>query len=218
MKYKEISIEKKRENDYHNFFIIISIILKNKDYVIVDIETTGLSKERHHITEIAAVQFDGKKIVNKFQTLINPQTPIPAFITKFTGITNNMVKNAPTIDQVLPSFIDFLGDHIFVAHNATFDYGFLNYNGIKHVDTPIHNFTLCTRRLANRLVPELPSKRLECLCQHFWITNQRAHRAMGDVMATVEVLQHFLKIMENQDIQWQESVMEFQFRSAKYIR
>ncbi len=187
-------------------------------YVIVDIETTWLSKDRHHITEIAAVQFDGTKIIKTFQTLINPQTPIPTFITKFTGITNKMVQDAPTIEEVLPEFFDFLGDHIFVAHNATFDYGFLNHNWLKHFERPINNPTLCTRRLANRLVSELPSKRLECLCQHFWVTNQRAHRAMGDVMATVEVLQHFLKIMENEGIQWQESIIEFQYTPAKKIR
>jgi DNA polymerase III epsilon subunit family exonuclease len=170
--------------------------LNNKHYVIVDIETTGLSKNRHHITEIAAVQFDGKNIINTFQTLINPQTPIPAFITKLTGINNEMVKDAPTIKQALPDFFDFLGDNIFVAHNATFDYGFLNYNRIKHFDVPIKNHTLCTRRLANRIIPQLPNKRLESLCQHFGVTNQRAHRAMGDVMATVNIFEQFLHILK----------------------
>jgi len=170
--------------------------LNNKHYVIVDIETTGLSKDRHHITEIAAVLFDGKKILKTFQTLINPQTHIPSFITHLTGITNAMVQDAPTIDQALPDFFDFLEDHILVAHNATFDYGFLNHNGLIHLDTPIENHTLCTRKLANRLVPELPSKRLECLCQHFNVINERAHRAMGDVMATVKIFEQFLNILK----------------------
>lgn len=106
-----------------------------------------------------------------------------------------MVQDAPTIDKALPEFFDFLGNHIFVAHNATFDHGFLNHNGRVHLDTPIENNILCTRKLANRLVPELPSKRLEILCEHFNITNQRAHRAMGDVMATVEVFKQFLDIL-----------------------
>ena len=187
-------------------------------YIIVDIETTGLSKDRHHITEIAAVQFDGKKIIKTFQTLINPQTPIPSFITHFTGITNKMVQDAPTIDQILPEFLDFLGDHIFVAHNATFDYGFLNHNRLRHFQKTIENPTLCTRRLANRLVPELPSKRLECLCQHFDVTNKRAHRAMGDVMATVEIFSHFLDIMKQQGIQEKNIILEYQYLPAKKIR
>jgi len=96
--------------------------LNNRHYIIVDIETTGLSKDRHHITEIAAAMFDGKTILKTFQTLINPQTSIPSFITHLTGITNAMVQDAPTIDQALPDFFDFIQDHILVAHNATFDY------------------------------------------------------------------------------------------------
>lgn len=176
----------------------------------MDIETTGLSKDRHHITEIAAAQFDGEKIVKTFQTLINPQTPIPWFITHLTGITNDMVQDAPTIDQALPDFLDFLWDHILVAHNAAFDYGFLNHNGIHHLNISINNYTLCTRKLANRLLPELPSKRLECLCQYFNITNQRAHRAMGDVMATVEVLEKFLDILKKKWIEEKSDIIQFQ--------
>lgn len=184
--------------------------MNNKHYIIVDIETTGLSKERHHITEIAAVQFDGEKIIKKFQTLINPQTPIPWFITHLTGITNDMVQDAPTIEQALPDFFDFLGDHILVAHNATFDYGFLNHNGIYHLNTSIKNHTLCTRKLANRLLPELPSKRLECLCQYFNITNERAHRAMGDVMATVKIFKKFLSLLKKQWIENKTEIIGFQ--------
>jgi len=154
--------------------------------------------------------FNGKKIVKKFQTLINPQTNIPSFITHLTGITNDMVQDAPTIDQALPWFFDFLQDHILVAHNATFDYGFLNHNGIVHLDMLIENHTLCTRKLANRLVPELPSKRLECLCQHFNVTNERAHRAMGDVMATVKIFEQFLDILKKKWIEDKWEIIQFQ--------
>ena len=184
--------------------------MNNKHYIIVDIETTWLSKDRHNITEIAAVLFDGKKILKKFQTLINPQTPIPGFITHLTGITNDMVKDAPTIDKALPDFFDFIEDHILVAHNATFDYGFLNHNGIRHLHTPIENKILCTRKLANRLVSELPSKRLEYLCERFNITNKSPHRAMGDVIATTKVFEQFLKILKNKGIEDTSDILEFQ--------
>jgi DNA polymerase-3 subunit alpha (Gram-positive type) len=107
-----------------------------------------------------------------------------------------MVKDAPTIDQALPGFFEFLEDHILVAHNATFDYGFLNHNGMKHLERPIQNHIMCTRKLANRLVSHLPSKRLECLCQHFEVINTSAHRAMGDVMATVKIFEQFLTILK----------------------
>jgi len=184
--------------------------LGNKHYVIVDIETTGLSKNKHHIIEIAAVLFDGEKIIKTFQTLINPQTHIPSFITNLTGINNIMTQDAPTIKEALPDFLDFLGNHILVAHNATFDYGFLNHHWLKHFERPINNPTLCTRKLANRLVPELPSKRLEYLCQHFNITNERAHRAMEDVMVTVKILENFIHILKERRIEEKFQIIEFQ--------
>lgn len=121
-----------------------------------------------------------------------------------------MVKNAPTIGEALPGFLDFLEDHILVAHNATFDHGFLNHNGILHLQTPIENRILCTRKLANRLVPELPSKRLEILCQHFNVTNQRAHRAMGDVLATVEIFQGLLKLLKSKGVEDRSEILQFQ--------
>ena len=179
-------------------------------YVIVDIETTWLSKETSRITEIAAVVFDGSKITKKFQTLVNPQKKIPSFITHLTGIDDTMVKNAPTIGEALPGFFDFLADHILVAHNATFDHGFLNYNGLLHLQTPIENKVLCTRKLANRLVSQLPSKRLEILCQHFNVTNERAHRAMWDVLATVEVFQKLLQLLESKGIEDISEILQFQ--------
>lgn len=184
--------------------------MNKKYYIIVDIETTWLSKDRHSITEIAAVLFDGKKILKEYQTLINPQTPIPWFITHLTGITNAMVKNAPTIDKALPDFFKFIEDHILVAHNATFDYGFLNNNALRYLHTPIQNKTLCTRKLANRLVSELQSKRLECLCERFNIINESAHRAMGDVMATTKVFEQFLKLLKNKWIEDTTEILKFQ--------
>jgi DNA polymerase III epsilon subunit family exonuclease len=184
--------------------------VNNKHYIIVDIETTWLSKDSNHITEIAAVLFDGKKIVKKFQTLVNPQRPIPSFITHLTGINNEMVKNAPTIDQALQAFLAFLEDHIFVAHNATFDHWFLNHNGVKHLNSTIENHVLCTRKLANRLLPDLPSKRLEALCRHFNVTNKRAHRAMADVLATVEIFQKMLILLKKKGIEDKAEIIQFQ--------
>ena len=81
-------------------------------YVIIDLETTGLSPYKHHITEIAAVRFDGNTIVDTFQTLVNPERHIPSFITKLTGITNEMVESAPRIQEVLPDFVSFLGEDV----------------------------------------------------------------------------------------------------------
>jgi DNA polymerase III epsilon subunit family exonuclease len=184
--------------------------LITKQYIIIDIETTWLSKETSRITEIAAVLFDGKKVVSQFQTLINPLKPIPHFITRLTGIDDDMVKDAPTITQALPSFFDFLQDHILVAHNATFDHWFLNHNSLLHHQQSIDNPVLCTRKLANRLVPDLPSKRLWALCQYFNISNARAHRAMADVLATTEIFQQFLLLLQERGVDTQTDIIKFQ--------
>jgi DNA polymerase III subunit alpha, Gram-positive type len=179
-------------------------------YVIVDIETTGLSKHYHKITEIAAVQINNGEIIKEFQTLINPKVEIPRFITKLTGIDNEMVKDAPTIREIIPAFRKFLGNNIFVAHNATFDHGFIDYNSVYYYNQRIKNKVLCTKKLANRLVYDLPSKKLGALCEHFGIVNKQAHRAMADVYATVAVLNNFLDILKNKGIEKTEDILKFE--------
>ena len=94
-------------------------------YVVVDIETTGLSKHHHKITEIAAAIVKNRKIKKEFQTLVNPQVKIPGFITKLTGIDNDMVRDAPTITKVMPAVVKFLGKNVFVAHNLLLTMGSL---------------------------------------------------------------------------------------------
>ncbi|MEA2037193.1 MAG: 3'-5' exonuclease, partial [Nanoarchaeota archaeon] len=135
-------------------------------FTVIDIETTGLSKNYHKITEIAAARIRKGKLVKSYQTLINPKVRIPSFITRLTGIDNELVKDAPTIKEALPSFIKFLGNDIFVAHNATFDYGFLEHNLKTYRNYTLDNKRLCTRKLANRLFPDLPRKRLGDICEH----------------------------------------------------
>ena len=96
------------------------------NFTIVDIETTGLSAYYHKVTEIAALKYRNGKIVKEFSTLVNPEVSISRFITRLTGIDDGMVKDKPKIKEVIPKFYSFLGDSIFVAHAATFDYNFLN--------------------------------------------------------------------------------------------
>ncbi|MFQ5474972.1 MAG: PolC-type DNA polymerase III [Candidatus Nanoarchaeia archaeon] len=180
------------------------------DYVVLDIETTGLSRYRHKITEIAAVKYGKGKEVGSFQKLVNPECHIPSFITKLTGIDDDMVKDADTIDEVLPEFLDFLGDSTIVAHNASFDFGFLNVNAQTHLDTHLCNNRLCTRKLANRLLPDLPRKRLGDVCEHFDIQNEQAHRAMGDTRATALVFSSFLEMLREFDISTHDDIIRFE--------
>ena len=179
-------------------------------FTVIDIETTGLSKGYHQITEIAAVKLRKNQIVDRYQTLVNPQVHIPSFITGLTGIDNKMVKDAPTIKAALPSFREFLADDIFVAHNATFDFGFLDHNLKLHHDQNILNHRLCTKKLANRLLPHLSRKRLQDLCQHFNINNVQAHRALGDAQATALVFSNMLNILHEKGISEVKDVLKFE--------
>ena len=160
------------------------------DVVVLDIETTGLSPYRHAITEIAAVKVRDGKIVDRFHSLVNPGQPIPRFITKLTGITDDMVADAPAVKEVLPGLHDFLENAIFVGHNVGFDFKFIDYYSYKYLGKRIDNPVLCTCKLARRLLPDLPSKRLTALCEHFAIKNEQAHRAMNDVLATTQLMNH----------------------------
>ena len=163
-----------------------------KHYIIVDIETTGLSKTQDRIIEIAAVRFDGTHVLDSYQTFVQPGRRISGFIKNFTWIDDAMVADAPIIQDVLPSFFDFLGDDVFVAHNASFDHGFIAGNAHRHLRHTRNNHVLCTRKLANRMLAHLPSKSLGNLCGHYDIVNTQAHRAMADVVATTEILRNFI--------------------------
>lgn len=179
------------------------------EYIVLDIETTGLSKHYHKITEIAAVKVKNHKIVDHFHTLINPETEIPRFITRLTGIDNEMVKDSPKIQEVMPKLIDFLEDHPIIAHNATFDHGFLSHNAEK-INKELKNEKICTRKLASRILPDLPSKKLSCICEHFDIINEQAHRAMADTLATQKVFANFCSILKEKEIDCHQAIKAFE--------
>jgi len=183
---------------------------EDNNFLVLDIETTGLSAYIHKITEISALKMQNGRIIDEFTTLINPETRIPSFITHLTGIDNKLVKDSPKIKQVMPKFYEFLEENTIVGHNATFDYKFLNHNAITHVGKPIENPLLCTCKLARRLLPALPSKRLSALCEHFEIRNEQSHRARGDALATSQILQNFLSELEKRGITKHEEILNFQ--------
>lgn len=168
----------------------------SKQYVIVDIETTGMKRDYHGITEIAAVRFDGDRIVEEWQTLIDPEMYIPPQITAITWITNAMVKGKPCIKDVLREFYDFLANDVFVAHNASFDRWFLDAKTRERYRQDWTHEVLCTRKLANRVIPHLQSKSLASLCQYFGVTNRQAHRAMADVLATTQILKNLITLCQ----------------------
>lgn len=185
-------------------------------FVVVDLETTGLFNTRDKITEIAGIKVEGGKVLDEFQTLVNPEVRISPFITHLTGIDNLMVRDAPTVDDVMGDFIEFLGDSTFVAHNATFDYGFISHAAAEN-ELDFRNRRLCTRKLANRLVPHLRTKRLAALCDYFGVVNRQEHRAMADARATLCVLNNFLARMRRMGVVEFADVIRFERLSRRAI-
>ena len=168
--------------------------LHDVTFVVVDLETTGGSAQGDAITEIGAVKVRGGELLGEFQTLVNPGREIPPTITILTGITHAMVIEAPRIETVLPSFLEFLGDAVLVAHNAHFDVGFLNAACAAVGHDRLPNRTLDTVALARRVVrSEVRSLRLGSLAAHFRSPVTPNHRALEDARATTHVLHALLE-------------------------
>jgi DNA polymerase-3 subunit epsilon len=161
-------------------------------YAIVDIETTGGYADNHRITEVAIYHHDGIQITDHFQTLINPGRRIPQFITGLTGITNEMVQDAPIFEDVAEEIYGWLKDRVFVAHNAHFDYSFLKKE-FEDVGIPYSSRKLCTVRLGRKIIPGLDSYSLGRLAESLGIAIADRHRAFGDAEATAKIFGLFLK-------------------------
>lgn len=167
--------------------------MKKTEYAIVDIETTGGNASGSRITEIAIVIHDGIHVIDRFETLVNPQKEIPLPIFALTGINNEMVKDAPIFDDVAEKVFEMLSGRIFVAHNVNFDHSFVRHElsraGLKWTAKN----KLCTVRAARKIKPGLPSYSLGNLCRSLEIPLLRAHRAGGDVDATAVLLSRLLE-------------------------
>lgn len=155
-------------------------------YCIVDIETTGGNSKRHKIIEIGACLHNGEEVVKTFHSHVNPGRPIPAFITQLTGITDDMVVEAPSFEELADELYDFLEGHIFVAHNVSFDYHFVK-NHFAQADMQYNSNRLCTVRLSRKIIPNLASYSLGNLCQSLKIPIKGRHTALGDAEATAKV-------------------------------
>ena len=167
-------------------------------YAIVDIETTGGQPAQDRITEIAVYVHDGEKIVDEFSSLLNPGRSIPPFITQLTGITNDMVADAPRFHEVARRVVEMTTGCVFVAHNVRFDYSFLK----KEFADLGYNYarkTLCTVRLSRSLIPGQPSYSLGKLCRNIGIPLEGRHRAAGDAHATTLLFDKLLKITQESE-------------------
>ena len=171
----------------------------DSEYVVFDIETTGLSPTNNRIIEIGAVRIKDGKIQDTFSEFVNPEVPIPYTITKLTSITDAMVQNAPTIEVILPKFLEYIGDASVVAHNATFDTGFIRENA-KRLGLVFDSTIVDTMTLAHILLPELGKYTLDRLCKQFGVVNEHHHRACDDAAATAEIFVKMIKMIKEKGI------------------
>jgi len=195
------------EDDSH------SRLLKDLDFVVVDVEATGAKTPPNRLIELGAYRIRGGRIVDKFLSLVNPEIPIPRFVASLTGISNEMVKRAPVFADLAPQWLDFVSDSVLVAHNAPFDTSFLNHE-ISRV-YPGHrmmNPHLCTVRLSRRALPALLNHRLDTIASHFSIPIVSRHRAGSDALATAEIFLLLLtELQETHGIKNLAAARNFQF-------
>ncbi len=174
--------------------------LDSLDYIVLDIETTGLEPTQHELTEIGALKIKGKELQNIFSSLILPQNPIPPEITRLTGIDNDMVKDSPSARQILPSFLEFIDSSILVAHNADFDVPFLKHHLKQLTDQELTNESICTVKIARFLLPELESYKLHNVASCFGIQAENRHRAVGDAELTFQIWIKFIDLLKEKGI------------------
>lgn len=185
-------------------------------FVVFDIETTGLSKETESITEIGAVKVVDGKIIDRFSTFVNPERPIPAEITKLTGITNEMVADAPVITEILPKFLEFCQDAVLVAHNANFDTGFIRLNAERKCGIEVKNTVLDTLELSRSLLPELKKHKLDIVCEQLGVSLEGHHRAVNDAEATAEVFLKFIDMLVEKEIYKVDDINVFSSQTVNY--
>ncbi len=170
-----------------------------KDYVCLDLETTGLDPKTDKIIEIGAVRVENGIIVDKFQSFVNPGRLLEEKIISLTGIDDKDLENAPTINQVLPSFLEFSKDSCLLGHSIRFDYSFMKKAVVNMDKQNIYEREgIDTLKIARKYLPDLESRKLSYLCAYYHI-EQKAHRALEDAIATSELYQKFLQLFYTDD-------------------
>ena len=186
-------------------------------YVVFDLETTGFSSVKDKIIEIGAVKVENGEITDKYSTFVNPKIPIPFRITQLTSITDEMVMDSPEIETILPEFLEFVGDAVLVAHNASFDVSFIEENCRKQGIEP--DFTsVDTVGLARVLLPTLSKFKLNVVAKALNISQEHHHRAVDDARVTAEIYVKFIQMLEERGIETLDQMNHFGAHNADAIR
>ena len=162
--------------------------MRMQDYVVIDLEMTGLNAKTDHILEVGAVRVRNHQAVDKFGAILCQNVKIPEKVTELTGITEAMVQGGMEKEEAMRQFFEFIGEDIIVGQNVIFDYGFLKQWAVNH-NMPLERNAVDTLKLARKFLPKEQKKDLESLCTYFGIGRERAHRALDDAMATGIVLE-----------------------------
>ena len=171
-----------------------------EDYVVFDLETTGISAEEDSIIEISAIKVKGHKPVEEFSTLVNPGTHIPAGATNVNGITDEMVREAPRLEEVLPDFMSFIEGEILVGHNIqSFDLLFLYRAAEELLKKDVVNDYVDTLYMAKACLPQLRRYRLTDISAHFQIETEGAHRALNDCIMNQQCYEHMGKLLKTDE-------------------
>ena len=173
--------------------------MNRTEYAVVDIETTGGNAGTSRITEIAVIIHNGTEVIDRWETLVNPQQHIPLYITALTGITNEMVSGAPLFEDISEQLFQMLSGRVFVAHNVNFDYSFVRHQ-LEEAGFKWTAAKLCTVRAARKITPGLPSYSLGNLCRSLDISLENRHRAGGDADATAVLLSMLIQNDDNGEI------------------
>ena len=167
-----------------------------KNFAILDVETTGGKFNKEKITEISIFVYDGIKIIDEFETLVNPEKDIQPFVQRLTGINSDLVKDAPKFEEVSENIFEITKDKIIVAHNVDFDYRIIK-NEFQNINIKYRRDSLCTVDLSKLIFPNLKSYKLTNLLSNFGIVNENPHRANSDALGALELF----KILINNDLE-----------------
>lgn len=162
------------------------------DYTVIDIETTGLSSIYNEIIELSALKVRNDKVIDKFSQLIKPSGRISSFISRLTGISNELVKDANSIENVLPAYLEFISDDIVLGHNVNFDINFIYDNLKKHHNKEFNNNYIDTMKISRKYL-RLESHSLSSLAKHYKVDTSGHHRALNDCMITLNIYKKLKK-------------------------
>lgn len=189
---------------------IESQLLNEINFIVIDIEAIGGRGIPSRMIEMGACSVRAGTVTGEYETLVNPELPLPPFIANLTGITSEMLRVAPAFAEIVESWLNFAGDSVIVAHNSTFDVTLLNHEIARiFPGRRMGNAELCTVELARRLLPSLDSHNLDALAEHYGFEISHRHRAAGDARATAQVLLRLLDELETHGVRTLAEARDF---------